>query len=147
MLRTVLSAAAFILSSAIAASAAAGSPAPDAACTAKSAKAAEINKIAQDPKAFAGKCVRLKGYWRDTGFYPTAAEAGQPDALGVIFLKLRRVGLYLTEADAARAPRGPRSANLYGTAGACAAQSDAEGYCKFVPDGAYVAVAGIELSQ
>lgn len=61
--------------------ASAADPQPAASCTARSANSARINEIAAHPEAFAGKCVRLKGFWRDFGFYPSAGEAGQPDAL------------------------------------------------------------------
>ena len=126
-------------------------PQPAATCTAKSAKLAKINVIATDPKAFAGKCVRLKGFWRDIGFYPTAGEAGQPDALSVVFLDQRRVGLYLNPSDAERAPHGPTEASVFGTAGDCATlgapgSETTTGYCHY-KGGAFLAVAGIELSK
>lgn len=126
---------------------------PASGCTAKAAKPSEINKIAQSPQTFSGRCVRLKGYWRDIGFYPTAAEAAQPDAQSVVFLRERRVGLYLAEADAAHAPTGPRAATLVGTAGACADLYKGDGlrsvvgYCKYIPDGAFVAVVQMELAK
>lgn len=126
-------------------------PQPAATCTAKSAKPSKINVIASDPNAFAGKCVRLKGFWRDIGFYATAGEAGQPDALSVIFLDQRRVGLYLNAKDAERAPRGPTEATVFGTAGACESlgapgSETTTGYCHY-KGGAFLAVAGIELAK
>ena len=127
------------------------SPQPAPTCTAKAAKLAKINAIASDPKAFAGKCVRLKGFWRDIGFYATAGEAGQPDALSVVFLDQRRVGLYLSPKDAARAPHAPTEATVFGTAGDCetlgAPGSDTTtGYCHY-KGGAFLAVGGIEPSK
>ena len=80
---SALAAFTFSLGSAAHAQSAATAPQPAATCTSKIAKLAKINVIATDPKAFAGKCVRLKGFWRDIGFYATAGEAGQPDALSV----------------------------------------------------------------
>ena len=148
---SALSGCLFSLACAAQAQPVATSPQPAGACSAKAAKLTKINVIASDPKAFAGKCVRLKGFWRDIGFYATAGEAGQPDALSVIFLDQRRVGLYLSVADEARAPHGPTEATVFGTAGDCAALgapgSDATvGYCHY-KGGAFLAVAGMELAK
>jgi hypothetical protein len=126
-------------------------PTPAASCTEKSAQATQINKMAQDPAAYAGKCVKLKGYWRDIGFYPTAGEANQPDALSVIFLDQRRIGLYLSDADLKRAPHGPVAATAFGTAGDCASlgkpgDDKVPGYCHY-KGGAFLAVAGIEAAK
>jgi hypothetical protein len=130
---------------------AATAPTPDATCTAKSAKPAQISDFAKAPERFDGKCVRLKGYWRDNAMYPTAAEGAQPDAISFAFLDLRRVGLYLTPEVLKTAPTAPRAATAFGTAGACtrlgAPGSDATvGYCHY-KNGAYLAVAGIELAK
>ena len=135
--------------SALAWPAAAQSPTPAPSCTAKSAKPIAVNALAANPATYAGTCVRLKGFWRDFGFYPTNAEAGVIDALSIAYLDGRRVGLYLSAADLARAPKSPAAASVYGTAGACEALGDPSkltGYCAYKP-GAYVAVAGIELSR
>lgn len=126
-------------------------PQPAPGCTAKAAKSAQINAMATNPKAFAGKCVKVKGFWRDIGVYPTAGEANQPDALSVVFLDQRRVGLYLPPADEAQMPHSPVEATLFGTAGDCAGigapGSDATtGYCHY-KGGAYLAVAGVERAK
>lgn len=126
-------------------------PQPAASCIAKTAKPAQINALATNPKAFAGKCVKLKGFWRDIGLYPTAGEANQPDALSVIFLDQRRVGLYLSPRDEEHMPHAPIEATLVGTAGDCASLgapgSDSTiGYCHY-KGGAYLAVAGIERAK
>ena len=148
---SALSACLLSLATAASAEPVATAPQPAPNCTAKAAKLTKINVIASDPKVFAGKCVRLKGFWRDIGFYATAGEAGQPDALSVIFLDQRRVGLYLNPSDAARAPHGPVEATVFGTAGACESLgppgSDATvGYCHY-KGGAFLAIAGIELAK
>jgi hypothetical protein len=129
----------------------AATPQPAAGCTAKAAKPAQINALATNPKAFAGKCVKLKGFWRDIGIYPTAGEANQPDALSVVFLDQRRVGLYQPPKDEETMPRTPVEATLVGTAGDCASLgapgSDSTiGYCHY-KGGAYLAVAGIERAK
>ena len=119
-------------------------PPPDAACTAKSARAADPAKVAADPDAFLGRCVRLKGLWRDIGFYPSLAEAAQPDALSIATLSHRRIGLYLSDADDKAAPTTPKPAVAVGTVGDCSKGfgDRIEGYCRYMK-GAYLAVSEI----
>ncbi|WP_293905116.1 hypothetical protein [Phenylobacterium sp.] len=122
-------------------------PAKD--CTAKTARSADPGVVAANPADFVGRCVKVRGFWRDFGFYPTHAEAGQPDALSVSFLDTRRLGLYLSDADLARAPTGPSSATAFGTVGVCADLGDPAkltGYCGF-KHGAYLAVVGIQIAK
>lgn len=87
----------------------AGDPAPSAAyakgCTAKSARVAEPAEVAANPAEFAGKCVSLDGWWRDIALYPSRAEAAQTDALSIVILDQRRVGLYLPKAQLDVAPQ------------------------------------------
>ncbi len=125
-------------------------PAKD--CTARTAKAAEPGDVAADPAAFAGKCVKLEGWWRDIGFYPTRSEAAQPDALSIPLLDNRRVGLYLPKKDLEAAPRGPKLATVIGTVGGACSKLPATvtaadtGYCHY-KGGAYLAVASISLAK
>jgi hypothetical protein len=130
----------------------AGAPATaQTACAAKTARTVEVAKVARDPAAFVGKCVRLKGYWRDFAVYPTAAEAGQPDALSIATLDQRRVGLYLGPDDLKRAPGGPTASSIVGVAGDCArleptAAAAGTAYCKY-KQGAFLDVVGIEAAN
>jgi hypothetical protein len=125
---------------------------PAKGCDARTAKPAEPGDVAADPDAYAGKCVKLEGWWRDIGFYPTRAEAAVTDALSIILLDNRRVGLYLPKKDLDAAPQGPRLATVIGTVGgACsklpAAVTAADtGYCHY-KGGAYLAVARINLAK
>ena len=121
----------------------AGAPRPAMGCTAETATAADVAEVAYDPDAFAGKCVALKGYWRDTAVYPTRAEATQPDAERMSFLDRRRIGLYLADKDLAQAPAAPHLSDVVGTVGICAKlapEAAGMGYCHYKP-GAYLAVA------
>jgi hypothetical protein len=146
--------AALLLSSGIAG--AAGAQAlvvtPDKACTARTAKPAEPGDVAADPAAYAGKCVKLQGWWKDIGFYPTRAEAAVVDSLSIPLLDNRRLGLYLPKKALDVAPQGPKLAVVVGTVGgACAALPAAvkeadTGYCHY-KGGAYLAVKAIEIPK
>ena len=76
---------------------------PGKACTAHTAKPADPGEVAADPAAYAGQCVKLEGWWKDIGLYPTRAEAAVVDALSIPLLDNRRVGLYLPKKDLAAA--------------------------------------------
>jgi len=125
-------------------------PAKD--CTAGTAKPAEPGDVAADPAAFAGKCVKLQGWWKDIAFYPTRSEAAVVDSLSIPLLDNRRVGLYLPKKDLDASPQGPRLATVIGTVGgACSKLPTAvtaadEGYCHY-KGGAYLAVASITLDK
>jgi hypothetical protein len=135
-----------------AAAAHAAEPAPSAAlargCTAKAAKPAEPAEIAANPDEFAGKCVAVEGWWRDIALYPSRAEAAQTDALSIVILDQRRVGLYLPKQDLDAAPQTPRLVAVVGrVGGACVKLADEvrakdEGYCHYKP-GVWLAVARI----
>ena len=126
------------------------SPAKD--CTARTAKPADPGEVAADPAAYAGQCVKLEGWWKDIGFYPTRAEAAVVDALSIPLLDNRRVGLYLSKTDLAAAPQRPKLATVIGTVGGACAKLPAAvtaadtGYCHY-KGGAYVAVAKISLAK
>ena len=122
-------------------------PKADTTCSAKAARVAEPGEVASHPGDFAGQCVQLKGYWRDTGFYPSRGEAAQPDALSVTFLDERRIGLYLSDKDVAAAPKGPAAAEVIGRVWMCEQLTDAakaadSGYCHY-KHGAFLAVTRI----
>jgi len=125
---------------------------PGKGCSSRTAVATEPGDIAQDPAAFAGKCVKLEGWWKDIGFYPTRAEAAVVDALSIVLLDNRRIGLYLPKKDLDAAPQGPKLATVIGTVGgACsklpAAVTAADtGYCHY-KGGAYLAVASVSLAK
>ena len=70
--------AAALLTSAFAGPACAQAIVPAKDCNARTAKPAEAGDVAADPAAFAGRCVKLEGWWRDIGLIPPieAAEAG-----------------------------------------------------------------------
>ncbi|MBX3483499.1 hypothetical protein [Phenylobacterium sp.] len=123
---------------------------PTKACTAKAATPADLGEVAYAPDAFAGRCVSLQGYWRDVAVYPTRAEAAQPDALSIPFLDRRRVGLYASAKDEARAPAAPAAVHVVGVVGSCATLlaggADVTGYCHDKA-GAYLAVSGISLDK
>jgi hypothetical protein len=120
------------------------------ACNARTATAADVGEVAYGPEAFAGKCVSLQGFWRDVAVYPTRAEAAQPDALSIPFLDRRRIGLYLTPKDDARAPGQPTPVHVFGVVGSCAkllaSGADVMGYCHY-KTGAYLAVASIVVDK
>jgi hypothetical protein len=139
--------AALLLGLSLAASARAEDVKPDKACTAKTAQDVAVNEIASHPAQYAGKCVRVKGWWRDIGIYASRGEAFQPDALSIITLDERRIGLYLSPKDLKAAPKSGTMAEAIGTAGACATLRGADpaaltGYCHYKA-GAYLAVARI----
>ena len=144
-----------LLTAGLAASAAHAQPlvvVPDKACTPHTAKPAEPGDIAADPAAYAGRCVKLRGWWKDIGFYPTRAEAAVVDSLSIILLDNRRIGLYLPKQHLDTAPQGPKFATVVGTVGgACAklpaavTQADT-GYCHY-KGGAYLAVASVKLAK
>ena len=66
---------------------------PAKGCTERTAKPVEPGDVAADPAAFAGQCVKLQGWWKDIGFYPTRAEAAVVDALSIVLLDNRRTEL------------------------------------------------------
>ena len=125
---------------------------PAKGCTTHTANPAEPGDIAADPAAYAGQCVKLQGWWKDIGFYPTRAEAAVVDSLSIILLDNRRIGLYLSKKHLDAAPQGPKFATLVGTVGgACAKLSAAvtaadTGYCHY-KGGAYLAVASVKLMK
>lgn len=125
---------------------------PTKDCNARTAKPAEPGDVAADPAAFAGKCVKLEGWWRDIGFYPTRSEAAVPDALSIPLLDNRRVGLYLPRRRLDAAPQGPKLATVVGTVGGACSKLPATvtaadtGYCHY-KTGAYLAVATIEIAK
>lgn len=141
-----------ILATALGGSAhAADTPSPGLAkgCTTKSAKAAEPAEVAANPAEFAGKCVSLEGWWRDIALYPSRAEAAQTDALSIVILDQRRVGLYLPKAQLDASPQtAPRLVTIVGrVGGACAAvaaevRDKDDGYCHYKP-GVWLAVASV----
>ena len=122
-------------------------PVPAKACAAASAQATEVAAVASRPAEFDGKCVRLRGWWRGGAFYPSRAEAAQPDAITMSFLDRRRVGLYLDRKDA-REPEEPVLATAVGSVGVCSQWPDevrqrGEGYCLRKP-GPYLAAVRID---
>jgi len=125
---------------------------PGKGCTARTAKPAEPGDVAADPAAYAGKCVKLQGWWKDIAFYPTRAEAAVVDSLSIPLLDNRRVGLYLPKKDLDGAPQGPKLATVIGTVGGACAKLPAAvtsadaGYCHY-KGGAYLAVASIALGK
>ena len=125
---------------------------PGKGCTARTAQVADPGDVAADPDAYAGKCVKLVGWWKDIGFYPTRAEAAVVDSLSIVLLDNRRIGLYLPKKNLAAAPQGPRYATIVGTVGgACsklpAAVTAADaGYCHY-KGGVYLAVASVRLAK
>ena len=141
-----------ILATALGGSArAADTPSPGLAkgCTAKTAKAAEPAEVAANPVEFVGKCVSLEGWWRDIALYPSRAEAAQTDALSIVILDQRRVGLYLPKAQLDTAPQtAPRLVTIVGRVGGPCATVAAEvrekddGYCHYKP-GVWLAVASV----
>lgn len=141
-----------ILATALGGSArAADTPSPGLAkgCTAKTAKAAEPAEVAANPAEFVGKCVSLEGWWRDIALYPSRAEAAQTDALSIVILDQRRVGLYLPKAQLDTAPQtAPRLVTVVGRVGGACATVAAEvrekddGYCHYKP-GVWLAVASV----
>jgi hypothetical protein len=145
---------ALILSAAVGCPAVAADRPPSAAfakgCTATSAKRAEPAEVAANPEEFAGKCVALDGWWRDIALYPSRAEAAQTDALSIVILDQRRVGLYLPKAQLAAAPQAPRLVTMIGrVGGACAQVADPvraadDGYCHYKP-GVWMALADVTL--
>ena len=82
----------------------------------------EPAEVAANPAEFVGKCVSLEGWWRDIALYPSRAEAAQTDALSIVILDQRRVGLYLPKAQLDAAPQtAPRLVTIVGrVGGACA---------------------------
>jgi hypothetical protein len=144
----VLTALAALSATSVQAADAAPSPAIAKGCTAKLAKAAEPAEIAANPAEFAGKCVAVGGWWRDIALYPSRAEAAQTDALSIIILDQRRVGLYLPKKDLDAAPQTPRLVTVVGrVGGACVKLADDvrakdDGYCHYKP-GVWLAVARI----
>ena len=131
----------------IASCAAAAEPTPAKDCTAKTAETVAINDVASNVEAFLGKCVAVRGWWRDIGIYASRGEAFQPDALSIITLDYRRLGLYLAPKDLAAAPKTAALAEAVGTVGKCTAlgavgSPQTTGYCHHKP-GAYLAVAKI----
>ena len=125
---------------------------PGKGCNARTAKPAEPGDVAADPAAYAGKCVKLEGWWKDIAFYPTRAEAAVVDSLSIPLLDNRRVGLYLPKKDLDGAPQGPKLATVVGTVGGACAKLPAAvtaadaGYCHY-KGGAYLAVASIALAK
>lgn len=125
---------------------------PGKDCSAHTAKPADPGEVAADPAAYAGQCVKLEGWWKDIGFYPTRAEAAVVDALSIPLLDNRRVGLYLPKKDLAGAPQGPKLATVIGTVGGACAKLPATvtaadtGYCHY-KGGAYMAVAKVSLAK
>ena len=125
---------------------------PAKGCTARTAKPADPGEVAADPAAYAGQCVKLEGWWKDIGFYPTRAEAAVVDALSIPLLDNRRIGLYLSKKDLAAAPQGPKLAAVIGAVGGACAKLPAvvtatdTGYCHY-KGGAYLAVASISLAK
>lgn len=118
-------------------------------CSAKTAKVAEPAEIAANPDEFAGKCVSLDGWWRDIALYPSRAEGAQTDALSIVILDQRRVGLYLPKAQLDGAPQtAPRLVTIVGRVGGACARIAAEvretdeGYCHYKP-GVWLAVASV----
>lgn len=125
--------------------------APAKGCNSHTAVAAEPGEVAGDPSAYAGKCVKLQGWWKDIGFYPTRAEAAVIDSLSIVLLDNRRIGLYLPKQNLDTAPQGPKLATVIGTVGACAKLPAAvtaadTGYCHY-KGGAYMAVSRITLTK
>jgi hypothetical protein len=126
--------------------------APAKGCTAHSARPANPGDVAADPAAYAGKCVKLEGWWKDIAFYPTRAEAAVVDSLSIPLLDNRRVGLYLPKKVLDGAPQGPKLATVIGTVGGACARLPAAvtsadtGYCHY-KGGAYLAVADIALAK
>ena len=126
--------------------------APAQTCTERTAKAVEPGDVAADPAAYAGQCVKLHGWWRDIAFYPTRSEAAVVDALSIVLLDNRRVGLYLPKKDLDAAPQGPKLATVVGTVGGACAKLPAAvtaadtGYCHY-KGGAYLAVRAIEIDK
>lgn len=124
--------------------------APTKGCATHTAKPAEPGVIAAEPGALAGKCVKLQGWLKDIGFYPTRAEAAAVDSLSIILLANLRIGLYLAPKTLAAAPQGPKLATVVGSVGgACstlpAAVTAADpGYCHYTGV-AYLAVPSIKL--
>lgn len=125
-------------------------PAKD--CNARTAKPAEPGDVAGDPGAYAGKCVKLEGWWKDIAVYPTRSEAAVVDSLSIPLLDNRRVGLYLPKKALAAAPQGPKLATVIGTVGGACSKLPAavlaadDGYCHY-KGGAYLAVASISLAK
>ena len=121
-------------------------------CNVRTAKPADPGEVGADPAAYAGKCVKLEGWWRDIGFYPTRAEAAVVDALSIVLLDNRRVGLYLPKKDLDAAPQNPKLATVVGTVGgACSKLPSAvtaadTGYCHY-KGGAYLAVSSISIAK
>lgn len=131
----------------------AADPAPTATfakgCIAKTAKVVEPAEIAANPDEFAGKCVSVGGWWRDIAMYSSRAEAAQTDALSIVILDQRRVGLYLPKALLDAAPQtAPRLVTIVGrVGGACAkvapeVREKDDGYCHYKP-GVWLAVATV----
>jgi hypothetical protein len=125
---------------------------PGKGCNARTANPAEPGDVAADPAAYAGKCVKLEGWWKDIAFYPTRAEAAVVDSLSIPLLDNRRVGLYLPKKDLDGAPQGPKLATVVGMVGGACAKLPAAvtaadaGYCHY-KGGAYLAVASIALAK
>jgi hypothetical protein len=125
---------------------------PAKGCTARTAKPASPGDVAADPAAYAGKCVKLEGWWKDIAFYPTRAEAAVVDSLSIPLLDNRRVGLYLPKKELAATPQGPKLATVIGTVGGACAKLPAAvtaadaGYCHY-KGGAYLAVASVALAK
>ena len=120
---------------------------PAKSCTDKTAAPATVNEVASNPAGFKGKCVKVQGWWRDIGIYASRGEAFQPDALSIVTLDERRLGLYLSDKDQAKAPPRAVMAQAVGVVGRCADIPNREtalasGYCRHKP-GAYLAVARI----
>src|SRR5689334_6752904 len=143
MHRAALTAVAWTLAALTASSAQAAEDAPSAAlakgCTPQVANPAELAEIAANPDEFAGKCVAVEGWWRDIALYPSRAEAAQTDALSIIILDQRRLGLYLPKKDLDAAPQTPRLVTVVGrVGGACVKLADDvrakdDGYCHYKP--------------
>lgn len=138
-----------IASGADAAEPAAPSAALAKGCSAKAAKSAEPAEIAANPDEFVGKCVKVEGWWRDIAVYSSRAEAAQTDALSIVILDQRRLGLYLPEKTLAAAPQtAPKLVTIVGVGGGACAKVDAavrakdDGYCHYKP-GAWLAVASV----
>ena len=123
---------------------------PKSDCTTKVAVRVPLVDLVKNPDRYAGRCVAVTGYWaRGALFGEVAALRGRYPASNEKSAH-RRVGLYLSERDWARAPSEyPELSVAIGTAGSCEklGGSDAMvmGYCHYT-GGAYIAVASIRGS-
>lgn len=150
-MRTILLAVATVTGLGAAGSAAAQAAMPARPCVARYASTVEAGDVAANPAAFAGKCVKLTGWWRDIAVYPTRSEAAVVDALSIPLLDNRRIGLYLPSRDLAAAPQSPRLSTIVGVVGACAQRPAADGsadkgYCDFKA-GTYLTVTSVASAR